>query len=331
MDPSGPQAACQAPVRTNLAIVGAGALASVYGVRMASHGTAISFIVRPHRVDDPSPIVIECISTRERHSLDHPVRVARVPQECSCVALAVRAENLDDSLEALVRSAPDVPVISLTPLLPTALRRLRAVVGDRLVVAMPGVVSYADSTGTFRYWLPRVAPTMFDDRSGSDRSVRAVVDCMTAAGIPVKFESHVDAMNTATTVTFLPLVLLLDAAGGTAARALQERALLKLAFQAVTECRNAARFVGEVPAWAHFLTRFIGARTIRVGVALGHRAAPESVRFVEQHFGTKTHAQNVLLGREVIAIGGQFGVEMDAMRRLTDACADRAQGGPGDA
>lgn len=331
MDPSRSHAPSDDPVRTHLAIVGAGALASVYGVRLASHGTTISFVVRSHRVKDPTPMVIECISTRERLTLEHPVRVARFPPQCSCIALAVRAENLDDSLDALVRSAPDVPVISLTPLLPTALRRLRTVVGDRLVVAMPGVVAYADPSGTIRYWLPRVAPTMFDDRFAGNPAVRAAVDSLIAAGIPAKFESHVDTMNSATTITFLPLVLLLDAAGGTAARALEERTLLKLAFQAVAECRKAAGFVGDVPAWAHFLTRFVGPRTIRMGVALGQRASPESVRFVEQHFGSKTHEQNVVLAREVISIGGQFGVDMEAMRRLTDACAQRTQGGHRDA
>ncbi|MBI5538078.1 MAG: hypothetical protein HY898_35480 [Deltaproteobacteria bacterium] len=331
MSPSSPHDANRDLARPHIAFIGAGALASVYGVRLALRSATVSFVVRSQRVGDTSPLATECISTRERLTLDRPARAAAIPADCSCVALAVRAENLDATLESLVRSGPDVPVISLTPLLPAALRRLREAVGERLVVAMPGVVAYADASSTVRYWLPRVAPTMLDDRFAGNPSVRAVHDALLAAGIPAKFESNVDKMNSATTITFLPLVLLLDAAGGTAARALEAPALLKLAFQAVAECRNAARFVGEVPAWAHLLTRFVGPRTIRIGISLGQRASPESVRFVEQHFGTKTHEQNVLLAREVISIGTEYGVKMDAMRRLSDACEDRVPGGPGHA
>jgi hypothetical protein len=68
-----------------------------------------------------------------------------------------------------------------------------------------------------------------------------------------------------------------------------------------------------------------------LGVAIAQRSFPESVRFVEQHFGSKTHVQNVLLAREVISMGGELGVHMQAMRQLTDACSSRIHGGPDDA
>jgi hypothetical protein len=132
-------------------------------------------------------------------------------------------------------------------------------------------------------------------------------------------------MNPATTMTFLPLVLLLDAAGGTVELALQQPALVKLALEAMQECSAAARNVGEVPRWAGLLGRFVGPRALRAGVAIAQRTFPESVLFVEKHFGSKTHVQNVLLAREVSSIGEGLGVAMSCTRQLADRCAQRTE------
>lgn len=309
----------------HLAIIGAGALGSVYGVRLAARRARVSFVLRPQRALGSDPIVIERVGTNERTILPEPVRVAHVPADATVVALAVRADHLGEALEGLLRAGPPAPVVSLTPLMPSSLERLRAVVQGRLVVAMPGVVAYAAASGVVRYWLPRAAPTLIDAAGRSAAQVCALAEWMSEAGIPARLQSGVETMNPATTMTFLPLVLLLDAAGGTVQRALLQPALVKLALGAVDECRRVAMGVGELPRWAGLLTRFVGPRALRVGVSIAQRSFPESVLFVERHFGSKTRDQNVLIAREVIAIGVRHGMEMPLTAELTRRCEDRSK------
>jgi hypothetical protein len=57
---------------------------------------------------------------------------------------------------------------------------------------------------------------------------------------------------------------------------------------------------------------------------VAQRTFPESVQFVEQHFGKKTHAQNVLLAQEVVALGHQYALSIQAMTELTERCAKRS-------
>jgi ketopantoate reductase len=329
MDPASMQASERgAGAAQHLAILGAGALGSVYGVRLAAVRGTVSFVVRSERASASPPIEIQRVGTQDRVCLAQPSRVDHVPSDAAIIALAVRADNLDDALEALLIAAPPVPVISLTPLMPASLLRLRALLQDRLVVAMPGVVAYPAPSGVIRYWLPGLAPTLIDDRAGADHAVRVLVQWMIDAGIPARLQPNVDTMNPATTMTFLPLVLLLDAAGGTVELALKQPALVKLALAAVQECRSVAQHVGEVPRWAGLLGRFVGPRALRAGVGIAQRTFPESVLFVEKHFGRKTHAQNVLLAREVISIGSGLGVEMPCTAQLAGRCEDRRERGP---
>ena len=64
------------------------------------------------------------------------------------------------------------------------------------------------------------------------------------------------------------------------------------------------------------LTKFVGPFTIKPGIALARKLAPEAVRFVEQHFGPKLHAQHVAMGEAVLALGRQRGQSMPALARL---------------
>lgn len=307
----------------HVAIVGAGALGSVYGVRLALHHCRVTFVVRPGREADLSPIRIQRVGSPEVLDLASPQRAASIPPDADVVALAVRADNIDDKLDALLCQGPNVPLLTLTPFLPASLERLRKLLGSRVVVAMPGVVAYANDAGMVRYWLPRSQPTLIDDRAASDPVMKSLLDRLQNAGISARFEPRVDALNPATTLTFLPLVVVLDVAGGTADRAVADRALLSLALDAVAECRQAASFVGTTPAWAGLLARFVGPTAIRVGIGLARRTFPESVTFVERHFGSKTHAQNVLLAREGVELGRSHGLPMSALSRLADRCDAR--------
>lgn len=307
----------------HVAIVGAGALGSVYGTRLALHNTRVTFVVRPGREAETSPIRIQRVGDSHVLELASAQRAAAIPADADLVALAVRVDNVDDKLDALLSQGPKVPVLTLTPFMPGSLERLRNLLGPRVVVAMPGVVAYANDAGLIRYWLPRSQPTLIDDRAASDPVMTSLVQRLQNAGISVRFEPRVDSLNPATTLTFLPLVIALDVAGGTADRAVADRALLSLALDAVAECRKAAAFVGATPAWAGVLAKFVGPTAIRVGIGLARRTFPESVTFVERHFGSKTHAQNVLLAREGVELGRSHGLPMTALSRLADRCAAR--------
>jgi ketopantoate reductase len=307
----------------HVAIVGAGSLGSVYGVRLARHGAAVTFVVRPASAADTRPLCIQRVGSPDHLELASPKRSAVIPSDADVVVLAVRAESVDQRLEGSLLAVPEAPVLTLTPFMPSTLERMRALLGARVVVAMPGVVAYAADGGVVRYWLFRSAPTRIDDRGAAVPAVRTLRERLVEAGVPARFEPHVDTTNPATTMTFLPLVLALDAAGGTAAAAAADGALLALALDAVSECREVASAVGRVPAWVGVLAHWAGPRSIRLGIGLGRRTFPESVRFVEQHFGSKTHRQNVLLGRDVVALGRKRGLSMSALSRLADRCAAR--------
>ena len=63
-----------------IAIVGAGALGRVYGVRLALAGEDVRFVVRPSRAASPEPFILEQVNgDKERSVLDHPKLVTSVP------------------------------------------------------------------------------------------------------------------------------------------------------------------------------------------------------------------------------------------------------------
>jgi 2-dehydropantoate 2-reductase len=308
----------------HLAVIGAGALGRVYGVRLAASNAArVSFVVRGGQERSAAPLVIQREGEARVQFIEAPARVDRVPADADLALLAVRADNLDERLERLLLEAPPVPVVSLTCLMPSRLARVRVACAGTLVPAMPGVVAHGPARDPVRYWLPRSAPTLIDDAAASDPRVGDLVRALHAGEVPVRLGQSVAAVAQATSILFWPLVLLLDASGGTAEAAVAGSGRLRLAFEALRESRVLAPAVGAAAPWAQRFARYSRPRLLRIGVALARRSQPEAVRFVEQHFGNKMHAENVLVGEQIVALGRDKGIGMQAFEALLDECRRR--------
>jgi 2-dehydropantoate 2-reductase len=245
-----------------------------------------------------------------------------VPAQADVIVVCVRAEQVDAPLESALAAAPDVPIVMLTPLMPAALEGLCRALGPRVVVAMPGVVAYVKSADrasdeVTRYWLPRVAPTLIDEApADAERdSVKGLVDALVKAGLPARIERGVRETNPATTVSFIPLAMALDAAGGSDAL-LADDALLALAIDAAREGHELSLRIGKAAGWAGLLTRFVGPRMLRVGLAVARSHSPEAVAYVEEHFGHKLHAQNVAMAEAMIQLAREKETPHDALDRL---------------
>ena len=298
-------------------IVGAGALGRVYGVRLAVAGNDVSFVVRPSRLAEDDPFVIELVNSRRRDTLPAPSRVAEIPKEADVVLLAVKVDQIDDRLASVLASAPHVPVVSLTPLFPQDFEKLATILGKErpLVAAQPGVVAYERDPGIIRYWLPKVAPTLLDADGPREPMSRLAAE-LERAGIPTKIQPRVRECNPATTIAFFPLVVALDAGGGTAASVLADKDLLKDTFAAMKEAQELAAKVGPLASWANLLLKFATPLSLKIGIKLAETAAPEAVRFVEIHFGQKVHEQHLKLGAYIVELGRKYGVETGAVERL---------------
>lgn len=301
----------------HVCIVGAGALGRVYGVRLAVAGNDVSFVVRPSRLTEEEPFVVELVNGRRRDTLPSPRRVAEVPKEADVVLLAVKVDQIDDRLASVLASAPHVPVVSVTPLFPQDYEKLATILGKErpLVAAQPGVVAYERDPGIIRYWLPKVAPTLVDADGPADVLSR-FVEALDAAGVPAKRQAGVRDSNPATTITFFPLVLALDAAGGTVASVLADKDLLKDTFAALKEAQELAAKVGPLASWASLLLKFATPLALKVGIKLAETASPEAVRFVEIHFGHKVHEQHLRLGGYIVELGKRYGVGTGGFERL---------------
>lgn len=136
-------------------------------------------------------------------------------------------------------------------------------------------------------------------------------------GIGAKLATDVLTRNVATTVSFIPLAMALDAAGGVDAL-LEDHALLTLAFHAADEGRELGRAVGKAEAWASTLLRFVGPVTLKMGIGLARSRAPEAVAYVEQHFGRKLHAQNVAMARRIVELAAERGTPHESLDGLLE-------------
>ncbi|EYF08856.1 ketopantoate reductase family protein [Chondromyces apiculatus] len=311
-----------------IAFVGAGALGRVYGVRLATAGAEITFVVRPERVGETSPFAVEQVNgPKRRDVLDHPRRVAEIPEEVDLVLVTVRFDQLtgtgEGSVAELLRRGPDRPTVLLTPPLPAQLRSLEQTLGRRVFAAMPGVSGYIDERDVVRYWLMGVASTLIEDPEGpAHATLEALAKRLTNADVPTRLERDVATYNAATTTAFFPLIAAIDAGGGIEG-VLTDKALLATTMEAAKESDILAPKLGRVASWAHLLTRFVGQYTIKPGVALARRVSPEAVRFVEVHFGAKLHEQHLAMGASIVALGEEHGVPMPALERLLRQLAGR--------
>ena len=301
----------------HVAIVGMGALGRVYGARLVAHAEAsVTFVVRPARATTASvPFHITRIDGDGAKNELSPTIAVTIPAHADVVLVCVRVEQLDAAFDASLEAAPNVPVVMLTPMLPHDMERLTKTHGARIRAAMPGVVAYFDPADDCRYWLPRVAPTLIDAAVPVPAAVEELSRALLDAGFGGKLELGVHESNPATTLSFVPLAMGVDAAGGID-DLLADRGLLKIALDAVDEGLVLARRVGRTPAWLDLLTRFSGPLTLKVGIGIARSRAPEALRYVDEHFGRKLHAQNVVMARAIVALADEKGTPRDALGAL---------------
>ncbi|HRI63212.1 MAG TPA: 2-dehydropantoate 2-reductase N-terminal domain-containing protein [Polyangium sp.] len=313
-------------------VLGAGALGRVYGARLAATGVAVSFLVRPSRVDENYSFVVEQVNgDKRRDVMEKPRRITEIPKDATIVLLTVRFDQIDrirqdtnDELAKLLRAGPAIPIIVMAPILQPQLEALRGVVGQRIVSAMPGAAGYVDDVddrGVVRYWATGIAPTLFDDAASGDGAtlVRDILEVLarrlTNDGMPTRFDKDVAGLNAASTTAFFPLIAAIDAGHGVDG-VLSDKALFETALSAAKECEALAKKIGKVAPWTQLLTRFVGPYTIKPGVAMARRMVPETVRFVEKHFGRKLHAQNLAMGETIRDIGREHGLDMPQLDQL---------------
>jgi ketopantoate reductase len=302
----------------HVAIVGAGALGRVYGVRLAQRGGAtVTLVVRPERARQRQPIRIEHIDgDGEVDTWSEPALAATVPEGADVVLVAVRTDQLDGSLDAILDRS-NALIVVLAPMMPADASRLGARYASRLRAAMVGVVAYVNAAGTCRYWLPRSATTLIDDGGGAAATPAAedLAKALVLAGIRTRIEPRVQESNLATTVAIVPAAMGIDAAGSIDAL-LADKKLRDLTVAAVKEGLALSGKLGTGASWLGYVTPFVGTTMLRVGVSLGRSASPEAFAYVEEHFGRKLHAQNVAMGREVIELARSKGVGCEAMEGL---------------
>jgi ketopantoate reductase len=303
----------------HVAVVGAGSLGRVFGVRLANAGVAVDFVVR----DAAGAAAKGALRIEQVHvdpmTLDAPSWVTSVPAHADVVLVCVRGDQLDDALLEMLRAAPSVPVVMITPMLPRTYARMRAAMGTdagtRLATAMSSVVGYTKPSGVTRYWISKVAKTMIDEPRAREPALTAFVEALARAGIDAAFEPAVHETNAATTILFLPLTFGLDLAGSIDAL-MDDAALSSVMFRASDEARALAERCGKVAFWVGFVTRFLGPRTIRLGIAMLRNRSPEAVAFIEEHFGRKGHGQNFVMAAEACALAEEKGTPHGALDEL---------------
>ncbi len=305
-----------------VAIVGAGALGRIYGARLALDGQEVTFVVRPNRATETGPFILEQVTgEKTRVVLDHPDRVTSVPQNADVILLTV---HTDQAMEAttpsgstvteLLLAAPNVPIVSLIPLFPKQTRALEAATKKTILPGLPGVTGYLDERGVLRYWVPTSAVTFIDMRA-LGTAAEELARKLTRMHMPTQLERDVAALNAGTTIAFFPFSAAL-AVGRTIDGVLANKELVSSLIEAAKECDHLAKKVGRVASWAQLLGRFIGPFTLKPGVALARRVAPESVKFVELHFGGKLAHQHAMVGALLLEMGRERGVPMPECARL---------------
>jgi ketopantoate reductase len=293
--------------------VGAGALGSVYGARLARFaGCEVSVVGRVASAGPATRERLERVEDGEVLEWDVPPRVTEAPRHADVVLAFVRYEQLS-TLPARVGGS-QAPVVIMTPMMPRDHAELAAALPGRLLTGMPSVVSYRNDAGAIRYWLPRMATTFVEARATPGAEAELVAR-LERAEIHAKLTPQVLERNVATTVSFIPIAMALDVAGSAEAL-LADDALLSLALDAAAEGRELGKSVGKAEAWAAMLLRFVGPRALKMGVGLARSRAPEAVLYAEQHFGRKLHAQNVAMAGRMIDLARDKGVAAPALAEL---------------
>ena len=316
----------------HISIVGAGALGLAYGVwaaaapRGGGANAAVSYVVRRGlvrgaRVERVGRTPDDAREVREVAALDVGTSVA---PHADVIVVTVRADQLARALETVAAAPSESPVVILTPIMPAAYARARAILGDRVRAAMPGVVAYVPDDGAtsaavrVRAWFP--APTLLDEQRGdvaTRTALTALAAAWTAAGLTTRFAMGLHESNPATTAAFIPLAMAVDAAGSLDALVADESAdLLSLAVHAAAEGSALGARLGHVMPWAALLTGLAQPWALKLGIALMKRRAPEAFAYVDHHFGRKLHAQNVAMARELVELATARGEAHAALEEL---------------
>ena len=306
-----------------VAVVGAGALGSVYGVRLALRANIdVTFVVREARVGSTAPIAIEKVRGNVREELDAPIRAAEVPPDADVILLTVGTEDLDALARPLASS--EAPIVVLTPMLPRDWSAARARYGERLHAAMPGVVAYArKSDGVVRYWLPP-APTKIDEPragSASAEAIRELASALSQAGLRGRLELGVHETNPSTTVSFIAIGMALSIAGSVDTL-IHDEALLELTTRAGREGVRLAHRIGTPEPWASLSPVLATQWALRLFFGALERFSTEAIFYAEEHFGRKLRDQHRLMIHEMIelAIEKQLPHEaLDELARRLDA------------
>lgn len=297
----------------HVAIIGAGALGRVYGVHLVDGGERVTFVVRAARVAETSPFVIQRKNgDRRRRELVAPIRSAHVPADADLVLLTIRVDQLDDGIERLVKAAPPVPLVSLTPLLPNTLARVSGWVDGRALVGMPTLAASAREDGVDDYWAFRASPSLFE---AGPPEVARLVAALGRSGIPARLSSDVRARNPATTMAFFPISVAVSRAGGIE-RLLEDPELCRLGARAARETYALARQIGPIDAAAALALRTVTPGTLRAAFTLLTRLLPRATRFVDDHFGDKLGQQHRCLGAEILELGSAHGVPLPSLAAL---------------
>lgn len=298
----------------HIAIIGAGALGAVYGVRLALVAKQdVTFVVRPARAERNAPLEIQRIDgDSAHHEIEKPNYATSVPPGADVILVTVHQDQIDDALTKLLKDST-APIVMLSPMFDSDMRSLVAALGARIFPALPSVVSY-EKSGVIRYWLPRAATTAIES-SHAPPTIPQLVEAIAAAGITAKLDTRVLAQNIATTVSFMPIVMGMDIAGSIDAL-MSDKKLLRLAIDAVNEAGQLAKVVGAPAAWAEMLLHFVGPFTLKAGIGLARMKSPEAVLYVEEHFGRKLHAQNLKIGKAMVNLAENKGVRAEQLHAL---------------
>lgn len=303
----------------HVAVLGAGALGAVYGVRLAvrgrASGTSVTFVVRPARAASREPIVIERVRGGEREELASPVRAAVLPGDTDVALIAVGTEDLE-AVRAVL-GASEAPIVVLTPMMPKDFARMREAFGARVLAAMPSVVAYTrQDDGVVRYWLPPARTRIDEPRTGELRELaHALADALTDAGLTSHLELAVHETNPATTVCAIPLAMALCVAGSLSALA-DDAALCDLAARACAEGVAIGRRIGRPEVGAMLAPALGRPWALRATLRLLERLSPEAVYYAEEHFARKLRAQNLMMAREMVELARDRGLTHEALDTL---------------
>jgi 2-dehydropantoate 2-reductase len=191
----------------------------------------------------------------------------------------------------------------------------REALGARAVAAISSISGYVNDDGVARYWVSKSAKTTLDEVRPIDPAVGALVEALGRAGIESRVEMGVHETAPATAILFSPLLFALDVAGSVGGF-VKDTAVRDLGFRAFEEAEALAHRVGKLAPWASLLTTFLGPFVLRMSVGLVRRRAPEAITFVERKFGRPNRAQNIAVGREILALATEKGTPHAALADL---------------